>query len=209
MRSFSRPPPRESCLTRAVAVEGTSTTSSPRAISQEVRCRPRPSAFSIAHRRCGHRAAHVSIRRYSRKLASMRIDATSRFVPGSTAVAVWVVLCGSIPISIIVGGSLSVTSTGDPRLTTRLRETAHQCLVVTPLLSQAANGRRPGRHTQREPAFGRKYSSQPAPASYGHATGSKPDHDTVHHIQVGKYWRRMPFVFSLVPRCQGACGSQK
>ncbi|CAG7634213.1 hypothetical protein E143388_07580 [Rhodococcus opacus] len=40
-----------------------------------------------------------------------------------------------IPISIIVGGSPSVTSTGDPRLTIRLRETAHQCLVVTPLLS--------------------------------------------------------------------------
>jgi len=42
-------------------------------------------------------------------LASIRIKATSWFVWGSTAVAVWVVLCGSIPISIIVGQSLLVT----------------------------------------------------------------------------------------------------
>jgi hypothetical protein len=26
---------------------------------------------------------------------------------------------------------------------------------------------------------------------------------------LGKYWRSNPFVFSLVPRCQGECGSQK
>src|SRR3954447_8654308 len=38
---------------RAVAVVGTSTTSSPRASSQAVRCWPRPSAFPTAHRRCG------------------------------------------------------------------------------------------------------------------------------------------------------------
>jgi hypothetical protein len=25
----------------------------------------------------------------------------------------------------------------------------------------------------------------------------------------GKYWRRRPFMFSLVPRCQGEWGSQK
>ncbi|TXS64154.1 hypothetical protein EAO76_39860 [Streptomyces sp. sk2.1] len=28
-------------------------------------------------------------------------------------------------------------------------------------------------------------------------------------VPFGKYWRRSPFVFSLVPRCQGLCGSAK
>jgi hypothetical protein len=26
---------------------------------------------------------------------------------------------------------------------------------------------------------------------------------------LGKYWRSRPLVFSLLPRCQGECGSQK
>jgi hypothetical protein len=28
-------------------------------------------------------------------------------------------------------------------------------------------------------------------------------------VPLGKYWRSRPFVFSLVPRCQGLCGSAK
>ena len=28
-------------------------------------------------------------------------------------------------------------------------------------------------------------------------------------VPLGMYWRRSPFVFSFVPRCQGECGSQK
>jgi putative transposase len=28
-------------------------------------------------------------------------------------------------------------------------------------------------------------------------------------VPLGKYWRSRPFVFSLVPRCHGLCGSQK
>lgn len=28
-------------------------------------------------------------------------------------------------------------------------------------------------------------------------------------VPLGMYWRNSPFVFSLVPRCQGECGSQK
>ncbi len=28
-------------------------------------------------------------------------------------------------------------------------------------------------------------------------------------LPFGKYWRSRPLVFSLVPRCQGECGSQK
>jgi len=83
----------------------------------------------------------------------MRIEATDRFVLGSTAVAVCVLLCGS-------------TSRGSPPTgTTRghgrdnddnptSRELWH--LVITPLLSQAADGRRAGRHTQSEPASRRQ-----------------------------------------------------
>ena len=124
IRSFFRPPPRESCRTRAVAVVGTSTTCSPRASNQEAKCRPSPSAFSIAQRCSGHRPAQVSSRRYSRSVASIRIEATSRFDWGSTAAAVDVDLCGSTPISIIVIGSLHFpwNGWGDPRPTLRLRE---------------------------------------------------------------------------------------
>jgi hypothetical protein len=28
-------------------------------------------------------------------------------------------------------------------------------------------------------------------------------------VPLGKYWRSSPLVFSLLPRCQGECGSQK
>src|SRR5207244_4027244 len=31
----------------------------------------------------------------------------------------------------------------------------------------------------------------------------------VKSVPLGKYWRSRPLVFSLVPRCQGLCGSQK
>ena len=51
MTSFLRRPPRDSSRTRAVAVEGTSSTRSPRATSHCARCRPRPRAFSTAQRR--------------------------------------------------------------------------------------------------------------------------------------------------------------
>jgi hypothetical protein len=47
-----------------------------------------PSAFSTAHRRCGHRLAHAINRRYSTRVASIRIEPRSAFVAGSTAVAV-------------------------------------------------------------------------------------------------------------------------
>jgi hypothetical protein len=32
---------------------------------------------------------------------------------------------------------------------------------------------------------------------------------TLRSVPLGKYWRSKPFVFSLLPRCQGLCGSQK
>ena len=46
------------------------------------------------------------MRRYSRNVASIRIEAASWLVSGAIAVAVLVLLCGSIPISIIEDGSL-------------------------------------------------------------------------------------------------------
>lgn len=32
---------------------------------------------------------------------------------------------------------------------------------------------------------------------------------TLRSVRFGRYWRREPFVFSLLPRCYGECGSQK
>jgi len=32
---------------------------------------------------------------------------------------------------------------------------------------------------------------------------------TERSVLLGKYWRSRPLVFSLLPRCQGECGSQK
>jgi hypothetical protein len=58
-----RLPPRESSRTRAVAVEGTSSTRSPRAISHCARWRPRPRAFSTAQRRDSKACAQRSNRR--------------------------------------------------------------------------------------------------------------------------------------------------
>ena len=71
----------------------------------------------------------------------MRIEATDRFVLGSTAVAVCVLLCGSTPMTIIAAVSSRCAGGGEPRLTIRLRESSGH-LVITPLLSQAADGRR-------------------------------------------------------------------
>lgn len=52
MTSFLRRPPRDNSRTRAVAVEGTSSTTSSRATNHCANCRPNPRAFSTAHRRC-------------------------------------------------------------------------------------------------------------------------------------------------------------
>jgi hypothetical protein len=68
----------------------------------------------------------------------MRIEATSRLLPGSIAVAVWVDLCGSIPISIIVGRSLLTLVMGG---STADNPTSRN-LAIMPLLSQAADGHR-------------------------------------------------------------------
>jgi hypothetical protein len=63
---------------------------------------------------------------------------------------------------------------GDPRLTSRLRESLAG-LVVMPLLSQAANGHRAGRHTQREPANRRQeVLESPRPVSYGTLRAANP-----------------------------------
>jgi hypothetical protein len=102
--SVLRFPPRDNSRTRAVAVAGTSTTASPRASNHWAKCRPRPSAFSIAHRRppgCSHtRLAQASSRRYSTTVASIRTRSTRSCVCVSRAAAVWLDLCGSMPITI-------------------------------------------------------------------------------------------------------------
>ena len=101
MLSFLRRPPRDNSRTRAVAVDGTSVTVSPRLINHWARCRPRPHAFSTAQHRSGKRFAHTSSRRYSGNAASMRIVSIVLLVPAFSAAAVWVDLCGSTPITTV------------------------------------------------------------------------------------------------------------
>src|SRR5699024_92706 len=84
-------------------------------------------------------------------------------------------------------------------------------LPVMPLLSQAANGARAGRHTKGQPAPpGRQEILEPAcPDSYGTLRAAHPNAIPLRSIQVGKYWRSSPLVFSLEPRCQGQPARQK
>src|SRR6202171_5922087 len=104
MRSFLRRP-RESSRTRAVAVVGMSRTTSPRASSHNAKWCPSPSASSFAHARSGHALAQTIRRWYSVMDASMRNDPTSELVAGSSAVAVWVDLCGSTPVTVMEYGA--------------------------------------------------------------------------------------------------------
>jgi len=92
---------------------------------------------------------------------------------GSTAVAVWVDLCGSTPISIIGCWVPSLAWVGNPRPTSRLPATRWP--RVMPLLSQTANGRRAGRHTRSEPTRGRQEVLEPArPTSCGRLRAANP-----------------------------------
>ena len=129
---------------------------------------------------------------------------------GAIAVAVWVLLCGSIPISIIGDGPFLLGRVRDPRLTIRLRD------IPSPVPRRHASvessrERAPGgRHTEGEPAKRRQKVLESARlVSYETLRAADPTTPSLHHIQVGKYWRSRPLVFSLVPRCHGACGSQK
>src|SRR3977135_1137206 len=77
-------------------------------------------------------------------------------------------------------------------------------LVVTPLLSQAANGHRPGRHTQREPARRRQEVLESArPVSYGTLRTANPNTTPLHPYKsestrvAGRWcsrWCRVPTV---------------
>ena len=96
--SVFRPPPVSSSRTCEVSVEGTSTTHSPAATSCCASRYPSPLAPSIAHARSGQPSAHVSRSRVDAVVARTRIVARSPCVAFSIAEAVWVDLCGSMPI---------------------------------------------------------------------------------------------------------------
>src|SRR5215204_2009286 len=120
----------------------------------------------------------------------MRTDATVRFVCGSTAVAVCVLLCGSTPMIIIAAKVLPFCRwIVESRLTIRLRESPTKGPRITPLLSQAANGCQARRHTQSEPAMRRQEVLESArPASSRQLRAADPTTTSLSPIQVGAYW---------------------
>ena len=63
--------------------------------------RPRPWTPSIAQRRSGHRAAQLN-NSSGVKRAARSLIVTASTDPGPIAVAVWEVLCGSIPITTVI-----------------------------------------------------------------------------------------------------------
>jgi len=103
--------------------------------------RSTPTASPHHPRRPGHWAAQRNSWQYALNVASIRIVATSRLLSGSTAVAVWVDVWGSIPMSIIADRSLLLSGMGIRGRVADKFESSGGCLVVTPLLSQPA--RRP------------------------------------------------------------------
>lgn len=95
---FLRAFPVESTRTRAESLAGTSTTSSPEAASLWAKCRPRPPAFSIAHRRSGKRLAHLSSALSPTRLWGKEVRPSSSPCPSSAATA-FLALWGSTPMT--------------------------------------------------------------------------------------------------------------
>jgi hypothetical protein len=122
-------------------------------------------------------------------LGQRRLDTsepTSELVAGSSAVAVWVDLCGSTPMTIMDTGSLSLVWVGIRGGQSDFKYLSQQ-LGVTPLFSHAANADR----RDDTPQLG-----QPEPRVTGfnrvipcgllrHAMGCNPTHRPVTLIQVG------------------------
>ena len=180
MTSVLRRLPRDSSRTRAVAEDGTSSTTSSRATSHCARCRPRPRAFSTAQRRSGNcldqridRDSRPTMHRSAAELAVV-------FVAGSTALAVCDILWGSIPM-IIAARSCSHRGLGKQRSACRLSDP--QC-GTSPLLS------RPPPAVDREANPG-KANPKAAGASRANPTNDLPDATNLNpprpapHIQVG------------------------
>lgn len=151
----------------------TSATVSPRAVSHRLKCRPSPSAFSTAQPRCGEGRAQAIKRLYSARVASMRIEPRSVLVTGSTAVAVWVLLCGSTPMTTMNDGSLShMFGVGIRGGHSDFKYLARACGHAS---LQSRPERRPGgatypRRVSRKPLGDRNLRSQstrPAAARYG------------------------------------------
>ena len=185
MTSFLRRPPRDSSRTRAVAVHGTSSTRFYAAGGQPLRQmrppgrgRSPPPTAGLQLRRSGGPAQQLLDSRpaWPRSAGWPVPDGC----PGSSALAVWVRLCGSIPMMTTHDLRSDTTGSGTagdmPTSSTRRG---------TPLLSQAAarNIDRRGKPRESQPEGGRRFTSQA-----GRCPGGTLDHlpaRSVHPIQVG------------------------
>lgn len=111
----------------------------------------------------------------------MRIESRSVLVTGSTAVAVWLDLWGSMPMTIMEGGSLLCSGLGESAEDNPTSSTSHSSLgsrlsSVTPRTQTGRGGHTPGGSTQR--AGDRNYTSQPfrsATERYGQLTRPRTD----------------------------------
>jgi hypothetical protein len=104
---------------------------------------PKPLGVLHRPRPFGHAFAQTIRRWYSATDASMRSEPTSELVAGSNAVAVWVDLCGSTPMTIMECGFPSLTWVGIRGGQSDFKYLSQQ-LAVTPLFSYAANADRRG-----------------------------------------------------------------
>jgi hypothetical protein len=108
-------------------------------------------------------------------------------VAGSSAVAVWVDLCGSTPMTIMECGSLRLCGWGIRGGQSDFKYLSQQ-LAVTPLFSHAANADRRGltHLTRVNPDCGVTGVSRVIPSGLlRHAMGCNPSHRPVTLIQVG------------------------
>ena len=131
---FDRPVP--STRVRAANVAGTSTTASPAVTSCCASRNPSPSAPSIAHSLDGNGAAHVNRCSTWLRLARTLSRASSSSSP-LTATAVWVALCGSIPMITCITTSMVTCVDGT--------------VVGTPTLDRVRAGSPLSSHTTAKP----------------------------------------------------------
>jgi len=148
-------------------------------------------AASTAQRRCGHCRPQVSMRRYSPSVASIRIEATSWLASGAIAVAVWVLLFGSIPISIIGDGPFLLGRVKGSAADSPTSRYSYASASSSRASVESSRERAPGgRHTEGEPAKRRQKVLESARlVSYETLRAADPTTPSLHHIQVGEYWK--------------------